>query len=447
MLDQSFSSANFRKIFDLQNRAGHYLEGRYFPELEKLSRQLKSCAGGFKKLKAKLNGFQFSRQQYDDAKAKLNKSRQGFEAKKEELLTQELERIAQEIAKPSFGFRFRKATLRGGKKGYVADPTDPVTFFCIKQLQSNLRSVFKVKQGNRHAIVSHLKSLLGDKFPKSIVRTDLEDFYESVDQRALIKEVMAHSLLSLTSKRFLQKYFDACPGSGLPRGIGLSALLSEVSLMQMDRRIQDMPDVIYYGRYVDDIIVLFSSQVSLPANIYEKRLTDLIRTFDHTHNQAKTFSFNLPDGSQPRQFEYLGYRLNCKQGGGIEIGLSSRRVQKYKLRIARAFDDYSLGARHDEKSARRLLINRLQFLTSNTRLANNKKHVYVGAFFSNPHISDLTELRELDAYLQRLNSRRGSAALRQKIQNFSFVAGHAERRFAVFTPHELEQIGTIWSDA
>src|SRR5579862_3109420 len=141
MLDQSFSAANFRKIFDLENRAGHYLEGRYFPELEKLSRSLKSCASGFKKLKAKFSNGQFSQQQYNDAKTKLNRSKFGFETRKEELLNQEVERIAQEVSNPGYRFRFRETTLPGGKRGFIADRNDPVTFFCAKQLQSNIRSV------------------------------------------------------------------------------------------------------------------------------------------------------------------------------------------------------------------------------------------------------------------------------------------------------------------
>ena len=43
MLDQSFSTKNFRKIFDLENRKGNYLEGVFFPGVKAYSQKIQSC--------------------------------------------------------------------------------------------------------------------------------------------------------------------------------------------------------------------------------------------------------------------------------------------------------------------------------------------------------------------------------------------------------------------
>lgn len=51
MLDQSFSVANFQKIFDIENRKGNYLEGKFFPEVEKQSQLVQSCLRDFRLLK------------------------------------------------------------------------------------------------------------------------------------------------------------------------------------------------------------------------------------------------------------------------------------------------------------------------------------------------------------------------------------------------------------
>ena len=47
-------------------------------------------------------------------------------------------------------------------------------------------------------------------------------------------------------------------GSGVPRGFGVSAYLSELYMREIDNEIKALPDVIYYARYVDDIVIIFS---------------------------------------------------------------------------------------------------------------------------------------------------------------------------------------------
>ena len=43
MLDQSFSIKNFQDIFDIENRKGNYLEGKFFPEVEKVTNEIQKC--------------------------------------------------------------------------------------------------------------------------------------------------------------------------------------------------------------------------------------------------------------------------------------------------------------------------------------------------------------------------------------------------------------------
>ena len=48
---------------------------------------------------------------------------------------------------------------------------------------------------------------------------------------------------------------------GVPRGIGISAYLSELFMRNVDNQIQELDDLIYYARYVDDIIAIFVPQI------------------------------------------------------------------------------------------------------------------------------------------------------------------------------------------
>jgi len=52
MLDQSFSTENLRRIFDLENRTGNYLEGRFFPHIEKITQRIKDKKRDLRKLNA-----------------------------------------------------------------------------------------------------------------------------------------------------------------------------------------------------------------------------------------------------------------------------------------------------------------------------------------------------------------------------------------------------------
>ena len=71
MLDQSFSFANFRKIFDIENRKGNYLEGEFLPEVKTLSNEIKSCNSALRTLK--LDKSQYTDDELEEKKANLLK--------------------------------------------------------------------------------------------------------------------------------------------------------------------------------------------------------------------------------------------------------------------------------------------------------------------------------------------------------------------------------------
>ena len=99
-LDQSFSANNLRKIFDLENRKGHYLEGRFFSEeisskIEEITRELKECHSGYKDLKK--NKDSLLSQEYETQRITLNKKKEELVDEKEKLLTATLEKLAKKL--------------------------------------------------------------------------------------------------------------------------------------------------------------------------------------------------------------------------------------------------------------------------------------------------------------------------------------------------------------
>ncbi len=105
------------------------------------------------------------------------------------------------------------------------------TFFALKQIQYNFRKLYKVKQANRFAIVSQIKGLLDDNFPKYVIRTDIQEFYESIPHDILLQKLNEENLLTFYSKKILFQIlneYKRLSGSekGLPRGVGVSAYLA-----------------------------------------------------------------------------------------------------------------------------------------------------------------------------------------------------------------------------
>jgi hypothetical protein len=178
MLNQSFTVENFRKIFDYENRKGRYLEGRYFPEIEKITQKLKTCAGEFKSLKNEKPNLSLNN--YENKKQQLNQQKQNFKKQKEELLTQELEKISNEIHKDNFSVKLIQIKTPMEKPVYSIDKSDCCSYFLIKQIQYNIQRYYKVQQSNRYNIVCQLRGLLNNNFPKYIIRTDIKDFYENI---------------------------------------------------------------------------------------------------------------------------------------------------------------------------------------------------------------------------------------------------------------------------
>ncbi|RZK23076.1 MAG: RNA-directed DNA polymerase, partial [Flavobacterium sp.] len=208
------------------------------------------------------------------------------------------------------------------------------SYFVMKQLQFNLRKTFNVKPSDRHYIVKQLKSIMGDDFPKYIVRTDIKSFYESIPQYKLLKILSNNPLLSPQSFRFIknliyeyniitnQVKIEADKRIGIPRGIGISAYLSELFMRDIDENIQRLNAVSYYARYVDDIIIIFTPPYKKDdknyfLNLVEKIIEDEglkinIKSDDGFVNKFKHL-LGGTNNNEEKLFQVAKLLLQCEQ--------------------------------------------------------------------------------------------------------------------------------------
>lgn len=441
MLDQSFSAHNFRRILDLANRKGVHLEDKLsMTTIRRINEDIRDCNVQIR-IKKKLGDESALKVLYDIKKA--------LRERKETELETELERISQNIASKKFKIELKKVDIPGGKTIYTT-PNTPEHFFVLKQIQRNIFRLFGVKQANRYEIVEQVISLLGDQFPKFIIRTDIKEFYESIPHEPLLQRINQDNLLTPFSRNILTnilKTYKTKSGSdkGIPRGIGVSAYLAELFMRDIDSEIQDLKSVTYYARYVDDIIIIFIPSPTEGRRDYLQEVKDIIEAKHKVRlNPIKTQPFDLCSPGHSYSFNYLGYRIYFGTGQ-VKISLPTTKIQKYRDRVKMAFDHYVNFSVVNQKEACRILVKRIRFLTGNTKLKNNKNNILVGVYYSNSHLTDTSQLDGIDAYLSwQISHRIISAHLRDRLRKYGFRRGYEQRRFSPFTTGELSEIIKVW---
>lgn len=450
MKDQTFSAKNFQIIFDSENRKGNDIEKRFseiFNESIEIRRTIKTLTKNI------------HRERDKDRKLELREERDTLKKDREELVSEVLEHISSNVNRSGFTVNIIKGAVYG-KTSYSLE-NSAENIFLSKQLQRNINQTYKIRQSSRYEILSLLVNLLEDGFPKVIVRTDIESFYESIPQFQVLQKIKDDNLLSLKTQVFIKEIlngYNKVTGQtedykGVPRGVGVSAYLSELYMRAIDNRIKELPDLVFYARYVDDIIAVFTPQKEekgLPKK-YKGRIQTIIEENDLSINKGKTLSINLIQGLKPivlnnsssKSIEFLGYKIGSKKiekekkdGSGIEIKyalsieMSEKKLNRYKQKIKLAYDDFKNKKASNRQRAFKLLLARMDYLSSNTKLRNNKSKVFVGIYYSNPFLHNGESLELLNKSSNWRISRFGfTAKEKEKLLDCDFVKGYEEKIF------------------
>jgi hypothetical protein len=445
MLDQSFSAKNFSKIYEDENRKGVDLASRFIPPVQLINSQLKVLREKLKK-RNRLN---------KDEKAEVRLGIQQLEANKEinlALYFEELEFKVLENSKLGYLINLEKNTSLTSKPLYLIKKNDDVSYFIIKIIQRNIRKLYKVKQSDRHHIVSQLSTLLDNDFPKHLIRTDIKEFYESINHQRLFELIDHENLLSFNSKQYIKSIIQnytslSLSDRGVPRGVGISAYLSELFMREFDRKIKFDSDITYYARYVDDISIIYAPSPNLDLRVKRQQITKIAKSFDLKINSLKTKVFDQT--KEKFKFDYLGYEF-CYENKKLFLDLSSRKFQKYKLRIDKCFESYFSTPSNKQTLAGNLLKARIKFLTSNTKLVGNKNGTLIGVYFSNKLIkpnqssSKKEKILQLDSYLQKRITELNSGKIKNELKPLKFKEGFDKKRFYKFSTQDIKKIVRIW---
>ncbi|WP_445398027.1 antiviral reverse transcriptase Drt3a [Zobellella sp. An-6] len=388
-MEQSFSVKNFRSIYDLDLRNRGDLEREYFEEAYGERLKIRNT----KKLKyqivSKFKKCLIKKDRYEKRMEVIRRLLEIRIDRYNKCVNDEIERICNKVNRKGYKLPLEKLPNQISDKDAFTIGKSVESIFVTRHLHNIIRSTYNIKQSHRDLIVSRVKSVCLDKSPKYIVKADVKDFYESIEHELIIKKLHASTRLSVLPKRILtqllRSYAKLVGGDkGLPRGVGLSAYLSEVYMKDLDDELVNNPDLTFYSRYVDDLILIYSPDVIKNKSYYLQTVDEAVdRKKLKLNNKTKEIDLTI---DKAQEFEYLGYGFSFK-GKDIAIRLSSKRVDKYKERINQAFDNYFKKCKYNPDEKADLLIDKIRFLTGNTRLLHAKSKAFTGVYFNNMYIN------------------------------------------------------------
>jgi hypothetical protein len=344
----------------------------------------------------------------------------------------------------------------------------------VRKLRKNIQEATQLRQLGRRFIVANLIHLISEGVTYRLYRLDIKSFYESFESSAVQDRLDGLAGLSPLSKkllRHLMEVYRATGGSGIPRGISLSATLSELMMMDFDSVLRSRSGIHFYARYVDDILIITDAKENVREflTIVRRGLPNGLTINETKKHICSASRFDRParKGCHILEFDYLGYHFsvsnpakatgsNTQRFRTVSIDICAPKLAKIKTRIAKSFLSFSSDGDFQ------LLYLRMKYLTSNFSVkdANSNINKLAGIYYNYPQITPDTAkgLTVLDHFLRNaILSKNGrifskSSTLlttRQKaaLLRLSFARGHANRTFVYFSPQTIRAVQKCWNHA
>ena len=354
----------------------------------------------------------------------------------------------------------------------------------VRAVAKHLKRRLAIKMPDRNNAVKGIISALTDSTPFHVVRCDISSFYESIEVEPLKELLLYDTSSSQIVRDYLKKFFDVhCTEKfGLPRGAGISAVLSEIALRNFDKGVVALAGVYRYYRYADDI-VLFTT--GCPEQLLADVSKLLPRGMRLNRNKDKSYfrSFNLTKSGtkgvvvEDTVFDFLGYQFATTPVSGasasrkVDVSISDKKIRKIKTKIFMSLLHY----RNDMDN--RALLDRLFFISSNyivKRLGvthyKSKKFAYSGVYYNYINCGtykinkrseivkgeyNCNQLKQVDGYLHNLlfgrksefsaYIRYGFRGLdRRKLNNISLNMGYKKKMIIRFSPERISFLKRAW---
>jgi len=329
----------------------------------------------------------------------------------------------------------------------------PVAEFALRKANDNIKRIFKVKPKSREQIVKQIITLFKEPVPFTVLKLDVEKFYENIPIVKVLKTINSNPIPSQHTKSIVNNFLNT-PNAGLYRGQAISSTLSELYMRKFDRTLSSHPAIYYYARFVDDIIIFTTASSEYIENIAIDSLPEGLNFNNKKKVITKEISKKNDDVSE-QTIEYLGYKfiLQSDKKKVVNIGIAESKIKKMKSRVICSLKQYCLDSDFD------LLIDRIKFLTGNYSISSIRKGLKAGIYYNYPLISNQKlgekDLKGLDVFLiKSVLSKTGSlgnklspilsVSKRKKLLRLKFSLGFKNRKVCKISAERIVAIRKAW---
>ncbi len=365
-------------------------------------------------------------------------------------------------------FYFSKKDRDKDKKTYFS--TSLAEKLVLRKCAKNISQCINFHPKNRSQICKEIKAYLCEGTKYRVYKLDIKSFFESIEHSVVQEGLSKIQKLSTHSVNLVLGYLKHYPNI-LPRGLEISPVIADLVLGEFDKKIKSLTEVIYFSRFVDDIVIITTQSENI------KHFKKIVRNslpqgVELNFNKTKIIDINKrsksandPNGKVIDDFSYLGYKFSIvdthiapKSGSPLAIyrkvviDLSDKKIKQFETKICKALVNY--GKTGDFE----LLKSRIKFLTTNRDLVQKSSgnKIPTGIYYNYSLLNQgAISIRYLDEKLQAfimsyedLFNKSGGCALstsqKRELLKSSFVNGFNKRIYKKYNPHWLMEITKIW---
>ncbi|MDD6485780.1 MAG: reverse transcriptase domain-containing protein [Spirochaetales bacterium] len=349
------------------------------------------------------------------------------------------------ISSSNFNFNINKTYLYD-KPLYLAGNIE--TKIVLRYLDKLVKRIYKVKQANRDRIIKQLISILQSTNEFYIIKLDISSFYESIDTTKLIQRLRDDGIISFQNVSYIESVINKTSGNGLPRGIPFSASLSELYLRDLDKYLKSNTNVSYFARYVDDIIIISSEDISKDVSFYV--VNNLSLVLNKSKMKIRPIK-NTETGI--KDFEFLGYNFKVTskvrerkdKSRDLTISISQSKIEKIKRRIVKAALIFIQNKNFDS------FYDRLRLIFSNYQLDSNANGILMtGIYYNYKYITDnssLNKINQFKNYLITSNSRLSkrikvhlTSEQKEKLLKLNICSGFNSKMKIKFSAQKIQEL-------
>lgn len=229
---------------------------------------------------------------------------------------------------------------------------DYTTHLLLRSLTRHLRRRARIRTYGRDQIVRGVIETLLDATPMHCIRRDITSLYETLPIEPIRDRLIYDTTSSTLARNYIKQFFDThCAKTqyiGLPRGIGLSALLAEMAMRDFDQSVRSQAGVFKYYRFSDDIIVFTMAD---PSTLEQYMKNSLPGVMQFNLSKSKTYELAKSGGPSSADLEYLGYLFrttNLKPRADsreVRVAIASKKIKRLKTRIILSLNDMTKTVR------------------------------------------------------------------------------------------------------